>query len=49
VRSVIPAGVANVLRQTKSAPPVIDGMVRTVARRHRRCKAEKGYFVGRFS
>jgi len=41
--------VANVLQQTKWAPPVIDGMVSAFARHRHRCKAEKGYFVGRFS
>jgi hypothetical protein len=33
--------VANVLQQTKQAPPVMDGMGRTVAQGDRRCPPEK--------
>ena len=43
VRRVIPAGVANVLQQIKRAPPVMDGMVRTVAWGDRRCIPENQY------
>jgi hypothetical protein len=45
----MPARRANVLRQTKWAPPVMDGMVRTIARGERRGEAENGYFDGHFS
>jgi hypothetical protein len=43
--------VANVLQQTKQAPPVMDGMGRTVAQGDRRCPPEKQHlnwaFFGR--
>jgi hypothetical protein len=38
-----------VLQQTNWAPPVMDGMVRTIACDDLRGEAENGYFVGHFS